>query len=144
MRRQTRAGAVLAAVLIGTVGASACSSSTTASPSTATAPPPTTSPPPAKAPPAAAGSVTTACRLTPTEDLIERDITPRIPPSAILIGNVNLVLCKPTVDTIQQTTPSGPGYCTQIARSADNPGYNPDATPAAPLRKIIAQYGSAC
>ncbi len=135
--RQIRAGAVLAAVLIGTVGASACSSTTT------TAPSPITSPAPTKAPPAA-GSATTACRLTPTEDLIERLVTPRLPPSAIVVGNVDGVLCKPTVDTIQQTTPSGPGYCTQIARSADNPGYNPDATPAAPLRKVIAQYGSAC
>ncbi len=86
---------------------------------------------------------TTACALKLKEDLIERLITPGIPPYAIAVGDVSGT-CKPTVDTIGDTTPSGPGYCTQIARAADNPGYNADANPAPALRKIVAQAGASC
>jgi hypothetical protein len=42
------------------------------------------------------------------------------------------------------TPPLGAGYCTQAGYVADNPGYDPNATPAALLSKVAAQAGPAC
>lgn len=52
--------------------------------------------------------------------------------------------CEPTTQYMQRTTPSGPGYCTQVAWSSDNPGYDVEARPVAPLKKVIAQFGDGC
>jgi hypothetical protein len=85
-----------------------------------------------------------SCTLTPTEDLIERWVTPKLPANAVVVGDVDLAHCARTVDTFIAGVPSGPGYCVQIARAADNPRYNAEAKPAAPLRKVMAQAGAAC
>jgi len=52
--------------------------------------------------------------------------------------------CKATVDTLADTVADKPGFCSQLARAADNSGYNIDAVPATPLRKVIAQAGPGC
>jgi hypothetical protein len=36
-------------------------------------------------------------------------------PSAQVLGSVDLVNCRPTLDSLRQATPTGPGYCTQVA-----------------------------
>lgn len=97
----------------------------------------------AHAPTTVAGSAG-GCALTTKEDLIYWSKTPTLPPAAQVIGDVNLALCVPTVDTIVQMTPAGPGYCTVIARLADNPRYNADAVPAKRPQHALATYGSAC
>ncbi len=35
-----------------------------------------------------------------------------------------------------------PGFCAQVALAGDNPGYNLEARPAPPLKKVIASKGS--
>jgi hypothetical protein len=84
------------------------------------------------------------CALTPTEDLIKRVVTPGAQPDSLMIGDVDIVHCKPSVDTLKDSVPMGPGFCSQIARAADNPGYVVDVRPAPPLRKIIVQVGAGC
>jgi hypothetical protein len=37
--------------------------------------------------------------------------------------------------------PHGPGYCSKIAWSADNPGYVKGVSPVAPLQKVIDEVG---
>jgi len=37
--------------------------------------------------------------------------------------------------------PNGPGYCSKIAWSADNPGYVKNVSPVAPLQKVIDEVG---
>jgi hypothetical protein len=81
------------------------------------------------------------CTLQTTEDMIERWVTPDLPPSAMLLGDVNIALCKATVDVLEATSPMGPGFCTQLARAVDNPGYDVDGRPAAPLREVHASGG---
>ena len=82
----------------------------------------------------------------PTEDLIERDVVAGQQPTALTLGDVGFISgeCKATVDTLAATVADKPGYCSQLARGADNPGYSVDAVPAAPLRKVIAQAGPSC
>jgi len=36
------------------------------------------------------------------------------------------------------------GNCTQVGFVSQNPGYNPNATPARPLKSVVAQAGPAC
>ena len=84
------------------------------------------------------------CTLPSSPDLLVRTIAPRVGPSAEILGSANLGLCIPTVQWLQQTTPTGPGYCTQVALSSDNPGYDLNRTPAPPLRKLIAKFGAGC
>ena len=84
------------------------------------------------------------CALPNDVEYLERDTVPRLPPSAIRIGAVFLPLCKTTVDALPLTAPLGVGYCTQVALASDNPGYDENATPAAPLRKVAAQVGGSC
>jgi len=46
--------------------------------------------------------------------------------------------CQTGTDFSIATAPTGPGACVQVALAKDNPGYNADAVPAVPLRKVIA------
>ena|ERR1700674_1529574 len=77
-------------------------------------------------------------------DLLVRYITPSLSPAAQTLGSVAHTAsgCEPTVTFLQQTSPTGAGYCTQVALASDNPGYNVDANPAPPLKKLIAQFGA--
>lgn len=63
---------------------------------------------------------------------------------ATLLGSADLTHCIPTVKSLGKYSDNGPGHCTWIALSSDNPGYDPDASPAKPLKKIIAAYGLGC
>jgi hypothetical protein len=49
--------------------------------------------------------------------------------------------CKPTLDTWRYGQSTGPGYCSKIAWADDNPGYDADARPAAPLKKVLDTVG---
>jgi hypothetical protein len=52
--------------------------------------------------------------------------------------------CLTSVQLMIATAPPGPGQCTQVGYVKDNPGYNPDATPAQPLNEIAAESGASC
>ena len=77
----------------------------------------------------------------PGPDLLVREKAPGVPISAQLLGSVSMRDCSPTVDYLRKTTPTGPGYCIWAAMSSDNAGYNVDARPAPPLKKVIAAFG---
>jgi hypothetical protein len=61
--------------------------------------------------------------------------------NSIEIGDVDLLKCKPTLDTWREYQPDAPGYCHKIAWADDNPGYTADVQPAAPLRKVLDEFG---
>lgn len=85
-----------------------------------------------------------SCSLPNTRDLIVRMISPNLPPSSEELGEVDYSKCASTLDTLGDTSPTDPGYCTQVAWASDNPAYKADTTPAPPLKKIIEQFGPAC
>lgn len=89
------------------------------------------------------GAASAECTLQPGPDLILRVKTPSSI-TAQLVGSSNLAECKPTVDTLAETTSTQPGFCTWAARASDNPGYNVNAVPARPLRKVITHAGKGC
>jgi hypothetical protein len=85
---------------------------------------------------------TSHCDLSPTDrDLIIWQKFPRLVADALEVGDVNMALCKPTLDSWRDGTPTGPGYCSKIAWAADNPGYDVEVKPAPPLKKVIDSVG---
>jgi hypothetical protein len=52
--------------------------------------------------------------------------------------------CLTSVQLMIATAPLGLGQCTQVGYVSNNPGYNPDAAPAKPLKEIAAETGSSC
>lgn len=52
--------------------------------------------------------------------------------------------CLTSVQWAIATAPMSTGDCTQVGYVADNPGYDPNATVAAPLSDVVAQAGPAC
>jgi hypothetical protein len=52
--------------------------------------------------------------------------------------------CLTSVQWAVATAPMSAGDCTQVGYVADNPGYDPNATVAAPLSDVAAQAGPAC
>jgi hypothetical protein len=52
--------------------------------------------------------------------------------------------CMTSTDMTIATARLDQGYCTQVALVSDNPGYNPEAKPAARLKKVIASAGGPC
>jgi hypothetical protein len=82
------------------------------------------------------------CNLQPTSnDLIIWERWPRLPDAANRVGDVDGVNCKPTLDDWKAGEPTGPGYCAKIAWASDNPGYDADARPAAPLKHVLDEVG---
>ncbi|GAB4662594.1 hypothetical protein MOKP64_49240 [Mycobacterium avium subsp. hominissuis] len=81
------------------------------------------------------------CDMPTTRDLIVWERRPRLIDSAFEVGDADLSQCKPTVDTWPAGEPTGPGYCSKIAWASDNPGYDTDARPAPPLKKVIEAVG---
>jgi hypothetical protein len=73
---------------------------------------------------------TSRCNLPNDRDLIIWQRVPRVEHSAVGVGEVDLVHCKPTLDTWQDGTPTGPGYCAKIAWASDNPDYDINVRPA--------------
>lgn len=51
---------------------------------------------------------------------------PRVEDSAEVIGGFDVLSCG---DQWRSAQPTGAGYCTIIARSSDNPGYDVDVKP---------------
>jgi len=141
-------GGVILLIIIISIASNSGGSKTNTAAATSTAAAPTTTsaaPAPTTQQAAAPAPTTTGCTLpTNKPDLIEREITPNLPPHALLIGAVNFASCTLTVDSFAATSPTGPGYCTQIAAAADNAGYNVDAPATRPLRNLIDQVGGAC
>jgi len=82
------------------------------------------------------------CDLQPTSnDLIIWERYPRLPDAADRVGDVDGVNCVPTLSDWKAGEPTGPGYCEKIAWASDNPGYDADARPAAPLKEVIDTQG---
>jgi hypothetical protein len=52
--------------------------------------------------------------------------------------------CLTSVQLVIATAPLTAGSCTQVGYVSDNPGYDPNATPAKPLKHVIGQAGPAC
>jgi hypothetical protein len=52
--------------------------------------------------------------------------------------------CLTAIHFMTATAPRSDGHCTQVGYVTDNPGYDPNATPAPPLRRTAAQAGPAC
>jgi hypothetical protein len=83
-----------------------------------------------------------------TEDIFVRLITPLQTPVAERLRatawNATTQTCDSSMQMILSSAPSDAGHCTQVGYVAYNPGYNPNATPAAPLRKVVASAGPTC
>jgi hypothetical protein len=52
--------------------------------------------------------------------------------------------CLTSVQMVMATAPLSTGNCTQVGYVANNPGYDPNASPAAPLAHVAAHAGPAC
>jgi hypothetical protein len=52
--------------------------------------------------------------------------------------------CLTSVQSSIATAPTVPGSCTQVGYVDDNSGYDSNATPAEPLKNVVAQAGPAC
>lgn len=76
--------------------------------------------------------------------MIARYVVPGMAATAQELGGWDLATCTVDIDKIMVGAPTGDGYCTELAWVSDNPGYNADATPAAPLRKVIEAIGGSC
>lgn len=60
------------------------------------------------------------------------------------VWNASLGKCLTSVQMAIATAPLSAGNCTQVGYKGNNPGYDPNATVAAPLMRIVAQAGPAC
>ena len=88
-------------------------------------------------------------RSAASGDIYVRMIQPGQAPVAQELGgswvwNVSLNKCLTSVQMMIATAPRTAGTCTQVGYVVDNPGYNPDADVAAPLKHVAAQAGPAC
>jgi len=75
--------------------------------------------------------------------------TPGVQPLAQQLGgewlwNSVTHTCQTSVQLMISSAPQTPGNCTQVGYVADNPGYDPNATPAKPLKVVAAEIGPAC
>jgi hypothetical protein len=52
--------------------------------------------------------------------------------------------CLNSVEFMIATAPLTAGNCTQVGYVADNPGYDPNAADAPPLKEIADEVGPAC
>lgn len=125
------------------LGAAGCSSGTS---KPAAAPP--TSVASTATPPAAqtisnspAPAETCATPLPDRGDVIEWQREPGVPDSANELGGTDPEHCNWTFDTLKTSSPTGSGYCTEAAWASDNPGYDPNATPAPRLKKVQVVIG---
>jgi hypothetical protein len=101
--------------------------------------------------PKATQSAADACDNRPdaSGDIYVRMITPGVPAQAQELGgewrwDSATSKCLTSVQLMIATAPQTAGNCTQVGYVADNPEYDPNATPAKPLENIVAQTGPAC
>ena len=92
-----------------------------------------------------------ACDARPdaSGDIYVWMMTPGVPPLAQELGgewrwNSATRTCQTSVQLMISAAPITPGNCTQVGYVADNPGYDPNATPARPLKIVAAEIGPAC
>jgi hypothetical protein len=92
-----------------------------------------------------------ACYKRPpaSGDIYVRMVAPGVSPQAQQLGggwvwNHTSNKCLTSVQMVMATAPLSAGNCTQVGYVADNPGYDPNATVAAPLMHVVAQKGPAC
>jgi hypothetical protein len=143
-----------AAIAAGALSLTACG---TASSAAAPAAPAKTAPrtPPARtagaSPRPTAKSASDACyrRKPASGDIYVRMTVPGLAAQAQELGgewtwNVTEHRCLTSVEMIIATAPTEAGNCTQVGYTADNPGYDPNATPARRLGNVAAQAGPAC
>jgi hypothetical protein len=84
---------------------------------------------------------TLPCDLETTRSLLIWQHAPRVPDSTIAINATDAYNCRPALETWHSLVPNGPGYCSKIAWSADNPGSVKNVSPVAPLQKVIDEVG---
>lgn len=129
---------------LGVAGCSSSASKPATTPSTSSPTSVAATATPADAPSSsapAAPAETCATPLPDRGDIIEWQREPGLPDSAIELGGTDPEHCRLTFDTLQDSSPTGAGYCTQAAWASDNPGYNVDATPAPQLKKVQVTIG---
>lgn len=134
-----------AAVGLSVAGCSSSASKPTAAPSTSrpasvatTATPPDV--PSSSAP--AAPAETCATPLPDRGDIIVREIRPGLVTDAIELGGTDPEHCVLTFDSLRTSSPTEAGYCTEAAWASDNAGYDPNAVPAPPLKKVQIIIGN--
>lgn len=81
------------------------------------------------------------CGLPTAASLIIWQQAPGLQATSRFVNVTDVYNCRPMLETWRTGQPTGPGYCSKIAWSTDNPGYVPSVTPAAPLKKVIDQVG---
>lgn len=153
MRRSLRAAALAASAGL-LAGCSALNGSTSqAAPSpvaTRSAAPASAAAHAAKAAAKATSDLSGACENRPASgDIFVRMLVPTLGWQAQRLGgewtwNAATRTCMTSVETMIYTAPTEAGNCTQVAYASSNPGYNADATPAGPLKHVIAEAGPGC
>jgi len=92
--------------------------------------------------PAPSLSPAKACSSAP--DIFVWMRSPGVPDYAQRLGGIDRQTCESSFRTLAAAVPTTPGSCTEGAWVSDNPGYDPDATPAKPLKKIQFSVGPDC
>jgi hypothetical protein len=80
------------------------------------------------------------CNLPTAGSLIVWTHAPPALDRSVFINESDVYNCRPALDTWKAGEPSGPGFCSKVAWSTDNPGYIP-VVPAPPLKKVVDQVG---
>ena len=83
----------------------------------------------------------TPCNLPTASSLIIWEQDPGAQPKSRFVNESDVYNCRPMLDVWRAGQPSGPGYCSKIAWASDNPEYVSGVTPAAPLKKVIDEFG---
>ena len=81
------------------------------------------------------------CNLPTGQSLIIWKRVPGDLDRSMFANETDTYNCRPLLETWHASAPTGPGFCTKIAWSNDNPSYIPMVTPAPPLKKVIDQVG---
>lgn len=88
--------------------------------------------------------VDTGCNVAPGPDYLVRSVFPGTPPVTGVLGDNDLVDCRPVPETFVQGAGQDPGECTTLALSSDNPGYDLNAPNPPPLQHVIQSAGPGC
>ena len=101
--------------------------------------------------PSATASTKAECERQPdaSGDILVRMTTNGQPAITQQLGgawtwNTRTRRCDTPVQAVLSTASGNAGSCTQVAYVASNPGYRLAASPAPPLKKILAAKGPAC
>ncbi len=144
-------GAIGDALGVGKQANTAATAPTSTTPASHAAQPSSAAKPKSSTPPNATMKAEAACgkRGFASGDIYARMLSPGIQWTAQELGgewvwNATHDKCLTSAQNIIATAPLSAGNCTQVGYAAENPGYNPNATVAAPLTRVAAQAGPAC